>query len=128
MLYQGAWLFMQFILQLLHISSQWLRTTELKVTTGKSIRNFRTCPCCKKKGVDSADLAQGSRCLHCGKIIEVDFFYAVSFPILLAACLTAAFSYDYHIIGLIITGILLVHAFGVESINPRFFPLKSYEE
>ena len=74
LLYQGVWLFMQFILQLLRISSQWLRNTELKVTTGKGIRNFRTCPCCKKKGVDSADLAQGSRCLHCGKIIEVDFF------------------------------------------------------
>jgi hypothetical protein len=89
---------------------------------------LRTCPCCKKKGVDSADLAQGARCLHCGKIIEVDFFYAVSFPILLAACLTAAFSYDYRIIGLIITGILLVHVSGEKSINPRFFPLKSYEE
>ena len=63
-----------------------------------------------------------------GKIIEVDLFYSVCVSVLLASLVTRSFSYDYGLLGFLITGVSVVLFAEVKWKKAKFFRLKSHEE
>ena len=89
---------------------------------------FRNCPCCKKRGVDIAQLYDGARCLYCSKIIEVNCFYTILFSTVSVLSVYFLFTNSYGLAGLFVTILTVVLTSGYKQITARFFPLKNYEK
>ena len=81
-------------------------------------------------GVDRKALyPDGTACLYCTLVIEVDLTYFLLVQTLVVTLMVLDFRYwkiDY--IGLISGAMLLVNGFYYKQINARWMPLKAYED
>ena len=89
--------------------------------------NYRQCPVCKKGRVRVSELRHGAECNHCRSVVEVDAFYSLGFPLLLALGWLTLFRLDHGIAAVFLVAVTVIYAIGIYPITGRWFPLKSYD-
>ena len=88
----------------------------------------RHCPECDHGMLDTSEIFRGAECPYCHCLLEVNFRYSAGIPIVLAFLIILSFTHDYGIIGLTLTGLMVVYDAGYRSVFARYLPLKRYEK
>ena len=80
-----------------------------KLFLGKKSRN---CPNCKEIFSNVEDVIDGKKCVHCGKLIEINVIYPVVFPALYTLVTWFLFEYlPFYLGGILLFFIFLYTAF-----------------
>jgi len=90
--------------------------------------NSRVCPACKKGVVDVGSLATGATCSHCGRVVEIDFFYSAGIPVVLVIMITFFFNEGHGIAGFVGLGLIAAFTFGYRAFWIRWLPMKHYDD
>lgn len=87
---------------------------------------LRKCPVCESVAVDVEELSNGSRCLSCHRLVEVNVVYSVGVSLILAVLVWWSFRNDYGPLGLFFTALMCIYSAGYKKIISNYFPLKVY--